>query len=283
MMQIITDPNDLQQQCLAWRREGLTIGLVPTMGYLHDGHQALMRHARTLCDKLVVSIFLNPTQFGPGEDLDKYPHDPEGDHAKALASGTDLLYMPAPAAMYPQNHATWIDVPDLGRHLCGAKRPGHFRGVCTVVTKLFMLAQPEVAVFGRKDWQQLAILKRLVRDLNIPVTLVGHDIVREADGLALSSRNAYLTEEERAAAPAIREGLVKLAEMVHKGERDAEAAKRFLRDEYAATLPMGIVDYIELVDPDDITPVAKVTGPVLAAVAIGVGKARLIDNILIEV
>ncbi len=282
-MNIINDPQELQQHCLTWRRDGLRIGLVPTMGYLHDGHQALMRHARTLCDRLVVSIFLNPTQFGPGEDLDKYPHDPEGDKAKALACGTDLLFMPDPAAMYAANHATWIDVPDLGRHLCGARRPGHFRGVCTVVTKLFMLAQPEVAVFGRKDWQQLAILKRLVRDLNIPVDLVGHDIVREADGLALSSRNAYLTRDERAAAPAIRQGLVKLAEMVQKGERDPEVAKKFLRDEYAATLPMGTVDYIELVDPDDITPVAAVTGPVLAAVAVGMGRARLIDNILIEV
>jgi pantothenate synthetase (EC 6.3.2.1) len=282
-MNIINDPQELQQQCLTWRRDGLRIGLVPTMGYLHDGHQALMRHARTLCDRLVVSIFLNPTQFGPGEDLDKYPHDPEGDKAKALGCGTDLLFMPDPAAMYAPDHATWIDVPDLGRHLCGARRPGHFRGVCTVVTKLFMLAQPEVAVFGRKDWQQLAILKRLVRDLNIPVDLVGHDIVREADGLALSSRNAYLTREERAAAPAIRQGLVKLAKMVQKGERDPEVARKFLRDEYAATLPMGTVDYIELVDPDDITPVAAVTGPVLAAVAVGMGKARLIDNILIEV
>jgi pantoate--beta-alanine ligase len=282
-MNIITDPQKLQQQCLAWRRQGLRIGLVPTMGYLHDGHMALMRHARTLCDRLVTSIFLNPTQFGPGEDLDKYPHDPEGDRAKAEACGTDLLFMPEPSAMYAPDHATWIDVPDLGRHLCGARRPGHFRGVCTVVNKLFMLAQPEVAVFGRKDWQQLAILRRMVRDLNIPVTIVGHDIVREADGLALSSRNAYLTQEERAAAPAIRQGLVKLAEMLHKGERDPEVAKRFLHDEFAATLPMGKVDYIELVDPDDITPVDVVTGPVLAAVAVGVGKARLIDNILIEV
>lgn len=282
-MNIITDPQELQQQCLAWRRQGLRTGLVPTMGYLHDGHMALMRHARTLCDRLVTSIFLNPAQFGPGEDLDKYPHDPEGDRTKAEACGTDLLFMPEPSAMYAPDHATWIDVPDLGRHLCGARRPGHFRGVCTVVNKLFMLAQPEVAVFGRKDWQQLAILRRMVRDLNIPVTIVGHDIVREADGLALSSRNAYLTPAERAAAPAIRQGLVQLAEMLHKGERDPEVAKRFLRDEFAATLPMGKVDYIELVDPDDITPVTTVTGPVLAAVAVAVGKARLIDNILIEV
>ncbi|MFH1914468.1 MAG: pantoate--beta-alanine ligase [Pseudomonadota bacterium] len=282
-MRSITDPHELQQQCLSWRRDGLSIGLVPTMGYLHEGHMALMRHARQRCDRLVVSLFVNPTQFGPGEDLDKYPQDHEGDRAKTDSCGTDLLFMPAPGAMYAPDHATWIDVPEMGRHLCGASRPGHFRGVCTVVTKLFMLAQPHLAVFGRKDWQQLAIIRRMVRDLDIPVEILGHEIVREADGLAMSSRNAYLTPDERAAAPAIRRGLVKLADMVRAGERDVDGVKHFLRQEYARELPMGEVDYVELVHPDDITPVSAVTGPVLAAVAVRVGKARLIDNILIEV
>jgi pantoate--beta-alanine ligase len=282
-MHIITDPQELRLHCQGWRRDGLTTGLVPTMGYLHEGHMALMRHARQRCDRLAVSIFLNPTQFAPGEDLDKYPSDPVGDRAKAEACGADVLFMPAPGAMYAPDHATWIDVPDLGRHLCGASRPGHFRGVCTVVAKLFMLARPDVAVFGRKDWQQLAILRRMVRDLDFPVEMIGHDIVREEDGLAMSSRNAYLTPEERAAAPAIHRGLVKLAEMIHKGERDPEAATRFLRDEYARELPMGVVDYAELVHPDHITPVATLSGPVLAAVAVQVGRARLIDNMLIEV
>ncbi|MUM78614.1 pantoate--beta-alanine ligase [Pseudodesulfovibrio sp. F-1] len=282
-MHTITDPQELQRQCLAWRSQGLTIGLVPTMGYLHEGHMALMRHARPRCDKLVVSIFVNPSQFGPGEDLDKYPRDHEGDSAKSAACGADLLFLPASEAMYATDHATWIDVPELGRHLCGASRPGHFRGVCTVVAKLFMLAMPHLAVFGRKDWQQMAIIRRMTRDLNIPVEIIGHEIVREADGLALSSRNAYLEPEERAAAPAIRRGLVKLAEMLHKGERDPKVAKRFLHDEFATALPMGKVDYIELVDPENITPVSAVTGPVLAAVAVRIGRARLIDNILIEV
>ena len=282
-MKIITEPRELQRQCLAWRAHGLTIGVVPTMGFLHEGHMALMDRARPECDKLVATLFVNPTQFGPNEDLTSYPSDFEGDRAKAEAHGVDLLFAPAPDAMYAPNHATWIDVPALGEHLCGADRPGHFRGVCTVVTKLFMLAQPNVAVFGQKDWQQLAILKRMVRDLNIPVKLIGHPIVREPDGLALSSRNAYLTREERAAAPAIRQGLLGLAEKARAGERDCAALKRALEEEYAATLPAGRVDYIEIVDPDDIVPTDAISGTALAAVAIRLGRARLIDNILIEV
>ena len=282
-MELITDSKALQAQCLAWRSQGLRVGLVPTMGYFHDGHLALMKRARPLCDRLVVSLFVNPTQFGENEDLDSYPHDMDGDSAKAEAQGVDVLFAPPAGAMYEPDHATWIEVPELGKHLCGAQRPTHFRGVCTVVTKLFMLAQPDVAVFGRKDWQQLAILKRMVRDLNIPVEIVGQEIVREADGLALSSRNAYLTQEERAAAPAIRKGLLRLADTVRAGQRDASAAKRTLAEEYASTLPMGEVDYIEIVDPDRIVPVDVIKEPALAAVAIRMGKARLIDNILIEV
>ena len=282
-MQILTNPKTLQAKCLEWRKAGLTIGLVPTMGFFHEGHLALMEKARPLCDKLIVSLFVNPTQFGENEDLDKYPHDFDGDKAKAQSMGTDLLFAPAPGDMYDNDHATWIDVPELGEHLCGAARPGHFRGVCTVVTKLFMLSQADVAVFGQKDWQQLAIIRRMVRDLNIPIRLVGHEIVREADGLALSSRNAYLTESERAAAPAIRQGLLKIAESVTNGERDAETIKELLRREYTTNLPDGRVDYIEVVDPDAITPVSEATRTVLVAVAVHLGKARLIDNILIEV
>lgn len=282
-MRVIINPKELQAQCQVWQREGLSIGLVPTMGYFHDGHLSLMGRARSLCDKLVVSLFVNPIQFGENEDLGSYPHDMEGDRAKAEAQGADILFVPSGEVMYEPDHATWIEVPELGKHLCGASRPVHFRGVCTVVTKLFMLAQPNVAVFGQKDWQQLAILRRMVRDLNIPVEIVGHEIVREADGLALSSRNAYLTQEERAAAPAIRKGLLKLADRIKAGERSTEAAKQFLYNEYASTLPMGAVEYIEVVDPNNIVPVEAVEGPVLAAVAIRMGRARLIDNILVEV
>ena len=282
-MKIVTDPHELQRQCLAWRSEGKTIGLVPTMGFLHAGHMALMSRMRPECDKMVVTLFVNPTQFGENEDLSNYPHDLEGDCAKAESCGADLLFTPAPDAMYAPDHATWIEVPELGRHLCGASRPVHFRGVCTVVTKLFQLVQPTKAMFGQKDWQQLAIIRRMVRDLNMPITVIGHPIVREPDGLALSSRNAYLTEEERAAAPAIRKGLLNLRDAVAAGQRNAESAKASLKAEYASTLPMGEVDYIEIVDPVDIVPKEEISGPVLAAVAIRVGKARLIDNILIEV
>ncbi|WP_319542570.1 pantoate--beta-alanine ligase [uncultured Pseudodesulfovibrio sp.] len=282
-MKILTDPIELQHQCLTWRNQGLTIGLVPTMGFLHDGHMSLIDMARPQCDKLVVTLFVNPTQFGENEDLDNYPNDFDGDCAKAEAHGADIVFAPAPDAMYAPDHSTWVNVPPLGTHLCGASRPIHFRGVCTVVTKLFNLVQPTKAVFGQKDWQQLAIIRRMVRDLNIPVEILGHPIVRETDGLALSSRNAYLTEAERAAAPAIRQGLLKLAERVKNGTRDAEAAKHWLVKEYASTLPMGIVDYIELVTPDSIEPVTTISSPTLAAVAIRVGKARLLDNILIEV
>ncbi len=282
-MNIISDPQTLQKQCLEWRQQGLTIGLVPTMGYLHEGHTTLMDRARPLCDKLIVTLFVNPTQFGENEDLGNYPHDFDGDKAKAESHGADLLFAPSNDNMYEADHATWIDVPELGQHLCGASRPGHFRGVCTVVTKLFMLAQPTVAVFGQKDWQQLAIIKRMVRDLNIPVEVIGQEIIREADGLALSSRNAYLTEEERAAAPAIRKGLLKAAEKAQAGETKSDSIKQFLLEEYTSTLPMGTVDYIEIVCPDSIAPVKKISGSALAAVAIQVGKARLIDNLLIEV
>jgi pantoate--beta-alanine ligase len=282
-MKIITDPKALQQQCLAWRGQGHSIGLVPTMGYLHDGHTSLIDRARPECDKLVVSVFVNPAQFGENEDLSTYPRDFESDRAKAEAHGVDLVFAPEPGAMYEDNHATWVEVPELGVHLCGATRPIHFRGVCTVVTKLFMLTQAEVAVFGEKDWQQFAILRRMVRDLNMPVRLIGHPIVREKDGLALSSRNAYMTEAERAAAPNIRKGLLKLADKARGGERDCAALKRFLADEFAASLPMGEVDYIEIVDPDEISPLKTVDRSALAAVAVRMGKARLIDNILIEV
>lgn len=282
-MQIITDPKELQRQCLEWRREGLKVGLVPTMGYFHEGHTTLMDRARLMCDKLVVTLFVNPTQFGENEDLDKYPHDLDGDKAKAEAHGADVLFAPVKADMYHPNHATWIDVPELGEHLCGASRPGHFRGVCTVVTKLFMLAQPDVAVFGQKDWQQLAIIRRMVRDLDIPVDIVGNEIVRESDGLAMSSRNAYLTEEERAAAPGIRQALLKVADKVRGGERSVETVKGFLHKEFETALPMGRADYIEVVDPESIVPVESIAGPVLIAVAVFMGKARLIDNIHIEV
>lgn len=282
-MKRIKYTEDLQRQCAEWRAKGLKVGLVPTMGYFHDGHLALMDHARSMCDKLVVTLFVNPTQFGPNEDLDAYPHDIERDSQLAWDHGADLLFAPAPEAMYAPDHATWVEVPELAQNLCGASRPTHFRGVCTVVMKLFMLTLPHVAVFGQKDWQQLAILKRMVRDLNIPVDIQGHPIVREKDGLALSSRNAYLTPEEREHAPFIRKALLEARRLAQQGETDALVIKDFIRQRLGQTMPMAEPDYIEMVDPNSIQPIMAVADSALIAVAVRLGKARLIDNILIKV
>lgn len=282
-MRIITEPKELQELCLSWRKKGLSTGLVPTMGYFHAGHLSLMDYMRPLCNRMVVTLFVNPTQFGPNEDLDAYPHDFERDAKLAEEHGADILFAPAPGVMYEEDHATWVQVPALAGELCGTSRPEHFRGVCTVVAKLFMLAQPTLAVFGEKDWQQLAIIRRMVRDLNMPVEIHGRPIVREADGLAMSSRNAYLTQEERACAPAIHAALEAAADLVKHGERDATAIRDFIRTRIREGVPMGRVDYMELVTPDGIEPVETITAPVLAAVAVFVGKARLIDNHYIEV
>jgi pantoate--beta-alanine ligase len=282
-MDCITSPDLLRQQCRAWRKQGLTIALVPTMGFLHAGHMSLLDHARLRADKLVVSVFVNPTQFGPAEDLDRYPRDLEHDLALAEAHGAALVFAPDPAAMYHPDHGTWIEVPELGQRLCGASRPIHFRGVCTVVAKLLNLVRPDVAVFGEKDWQQLAILRRMVRDLNMDVELVGRPIFREADGLAMSSRNVYLTPEERAKAPAIHEGLELVRREVRGGVIDAEALTLIFREHLADKLPGARIDYASFVHPESLAPVTRVAAPTLMAVAVFVGNVRLIDNMLLEV
>ncbi|MGE4293062.1 MAG: pantoate--beta-alanine ligase [Desulfovibrio sp.] len=282
-MMTIHDPKELQAACRAWRAEGLTVALVPTMGYFHAGHAALMDRARPLADRLVVSLFVNPTQFGPGEDLDSYPRDPEHDAALAEEHGVDLLFAPAPGAMYAPDHGTLVEVPELARGLCGASRPIHFRGVCTVVSKLFHLVGPDVAVFGEKDWQQLAIIRRMVRDLDFPVRIEAQPIVREADGLALSSRNVRLTPEERAQAPQIQKGLRMLQERVNGGERDAARLQQALHEHFDAHLPLGEVDYIAVVHPETLAPLTEVREQALVAVAVQLKSARLIDNFLLEV
>lgn len=271
----------MQEQGLAWRREGLTVGLVPTMGYWHEGHLSLVRWARERCDKLVASIFVNPTQFGPGEDLENYPSDLERDAALAREAGVDVLFTPLRTSMYEADHGTWVNVPELTRHLCGASRPGHFQGVATVVCKLFNIVQPTFAAFGEKDWQQLAVIRTMTRQLDIPVRVEGRPIVREADGLAMSSRNVYLTADERRTAPHIRQGLLLLAELIRLGETRADVLKTKITAYWAEHIPSGRLDYLTLVDPDRITPVTEVAGTVLAAVALRLGKARLIDNLLI--
>ncbi len=277
-MQIITEPSELQNLCLQWRMQGLKTVLVPTMGFFHAGHESLMKHARSIADKVVLTLFVNPTQFGPGEDLEAYPRDHEKDTATAAALGVDVLFLPAPGTMYAEDHATWVEVPELAKGLCGQTRPTHFRGVCTVVMKLFMLVQPQIAVFGQKDWQQVAILRRMVRDLNVPVRIESRPIVREADGLALSSRNVYLSPQERAQAPAIHASLQLAKALVAKGERDITVLEAAVRNHWKEHLPAGKEDYLAFVHPDTLAPLSRVDDAALCAVAVRMGKARLIDN-----
>ncbi|OEU65847.1 MAG: pantoate--beta-alanine ligase [Desulfovibrio sp. S3730MH75] len=282
-MIIIKDPKELQKISLDLRSQGKTVALVPTMGYFHEGHLSLIDNAREKANTVIVSLFVNPTQFAPGEDLDNYPHDLERDAELARARGADILFAPDKSQMYSPDHSTWVEVPDLAINLCGKSRPEHFRGVATIVAKLFLTAQPHIAIFGEKDWQQLAIIKRMVRDLNIPVEVIGHPIVRGANGLALSSRNVYLSNTEKDLAPLIQKGLRNIKDMVDKGENEAETLIHELRSFYQKNIPGSRVDYIEIVDPDEINSLEKVSGPALCAVAIHLGKTRLIDNLLIKV
>ncbi len=281
-MQIIIDPQAAQSLCHAWRFAGQRTALVPTMGYLHAGHASLIRKAREMGDKVIVSLFVNPSQFGPNEDLDAYPRDFERDSALARSLGVDLLFAPTPDVMYAPDHATWIEVPELAQNLCASDRPIHFRGVCTVVAKLFQLILPTFALFGEKDRQQLTILRRMARDLNMPVTIVGCPTVREEDGLALSSRNAYLTTEERAVAPRIHDGLQLAKRLLDEGEKDAAALEKAVRAYWEQTLPQGRVDYLSIVDAQNLQPLARVDGPAVIATAVRLGKTRLIDNITLR-
>lgn len=281
-MQIFTDPQALAAQCRAWHGAGEDIALVPTMGYYHKGHEDLMAHARGLARRLVVSLFVNPAQFGPNEDLAAYPRNAVRDSAIAEAHGADALFMPEPGTMYALDHASWVEVPSLARGLCGASRPIHFRGVCTVVLKLFLLSGADVAVFGEKDWQQQAIIRRMVRDLNVPTRIVTRPTTREPDGLAMSSRNVYLTPAERAMAPQIRKALLLAREAVAAGESNPARLRELVLHHWAEQLPLAETDYLEIVHPESLEPLAKVDGPALMACAVKLGKARLIDNILLQ-
>ncbi|MDL2271743.1 pantoate--beta-alanine ligase [Desulfovibrio sp. OttesenSCG-928-I05] len=281
-MQIIHDPNELAALCRGWRFSGLHTVLVPTMGYFHEGHKSLMRAGRESGDRLIVSLFVNPAQFGPGEDLAAYPRDFDRDAAIAREMGADVLFAPAPDAMYLPDHATWIEVPSLSGTLCGLTRPTHFRGVCTVVAKLFLLIMPTTALFGEKDWQQLAILRRMALDLNMPVSVKGLPIVREADGLAMSSRNAYLTPEERAMAPALQQGLLQAARLLATGERDTAGLAQAIRAYWEKQLPLGQEEYLSFVHPETLVPVDHIENTALVAAAVRLGKARLIDNLLLR-
>lgn len=251
--------------------------LVPTMGYLHAGHASLMSAARANNDFVVATVFVNPTQFGPGEDLDRYPRDPDGDAARCREAGVDLLWMPPPGEVYAADHATTVHVSGLTDTLCGSSRPGHFDGVATVVTKLLNLVQPRRAYFGEKDFQQLAVIRRFVRDLDLRTEIVGMPTVRDADGVALSSRNKYLSVDERAQARTIWRALEELRQRWQRGDRDVEELRARLEATLNA-LPAGRVDYATIVDADDLSAHRGDERPAVAAVAVHVGTTRLIDN-----
>ena len=281
-MEIISDPRDMQAVSLAWRQLNRRIALVPTMGFFHDGHLSLMRYGREHGDRLVVSLFVNPAQFGPAEDLNRYPRDLERDEARAREAGVDVLYIPAVADMYPEGYQTYVTVEDLSRPMCGASRPGHFRGVATVVLKLFHQVLPHLAIFGEKDYQQLAVIKRLVADLNVPVEVAGRPIVREADGLALSSRNSYLSPEERRSALVLFQALTRARDLAASGEARAEKILSEVTRIIGST-PGTLLDYAVLVDPQTLTNVDIIRGSARLAMAAWVGGTRLIDNMLLEV
>ncbi|MBI5870453.1 MAG: pantoate--beta-alanine ligase [Actinobacteria bacterium] len=273
---------DVRERITAARTSpDIVVSLVPTMGSFHEGHLSLMRAARAESDFVVVSIFVNPAQFGPAEDLEAYPRDLEHDLELAAHEGVDLVFSPAETEMYPQAYETFIEVGQVADGLCGQGRPGHFRGVATVVAKLFNIVRPDVAYFGQKDAQQAAVIRRVATDLDIATEIRVCPIVREADGLAMSSRNSYLTDEERIQAPALYNALLLAKESVENGESDAARIRKAMRRAIGQHYLLEF-EYARIVDPDDLKPVATVDRKVLAAVAARAGKARLIDNMLIE-
>ena len=279
-MKIVETVKEVREQVKEWKKQGLSVGFVPTMGYLHEGHKSLMDAARKGNDKVVVSIFVNPMQFGPTEDLATYPRDLDHDAALCESAGVDLIFHPEAEEMYEKDFCSFVDMTGLTEGLCGKTRPIHFRGVCTVVNKFFNIVTPDRAYFGQKDGQQLAVIKRMVRDLNMDIEIIGCPIVREEDGLAKSSRNTYLSPEERKAA-LILSKTVALGKELAKTEKDAnkvvEAMKKNIETE-----PLAKIDYVEAVDALSMAPVEKLEGTCMLAMAVYIGKTRLIDNTLIN-
>lgn len=275
-MDIITDPQIMQQRALAERRAGKRIAFVPTMGYLHAGHASLLDEGRRRGDLLVLSIYVNPTQFGPSEDLDRYPRNFAGDCAIARQAGVDIVFAPS-GSLYPADASTWVNVEGLTETLCGASRPGHFRGVTTVVNKLFNLVQPDTALFGNKDFQQLAVIRRMVRDLDLPVEIVGLPIVREPDGLALSSRNVYLASGERQQALILSRALAKAQALARAGMRDVAEVVATLRALITAQ-PAVRIDYLQICHQGTLQEQAQIDGDSVLLLAVFIGRTRLIDN-----
>lgn len=278
-MKIVKTVDEVRAQVKEWRKEGLSVGLVPTMGYLHEGHQSLIKKSVEQNDRTVVSVFVNPMQFGPTEDLESYPRDLEADARLVESTGGDLIFNPEPEEMYKDGFCSFVNMTGLPDALCGLTRPVHFKGVCTVVNKLFNIVKPDRAYFGEKDAQQLAIIMRMVKDLNMDIEIVGCPIIREADGLAKSSRNIYLTPEERKAAVILSKSVALGKKMVAEGEKDAKkivtAMKELINSE-----PLATIDYVEMVDMDTMKAIDEVKGHVLCAMAVKFGKARLIDNFI---
>ena len=276
-MKIITTVSEMQQQADDLRKQGRTIGFVPTMGYLHEGHLSLIRTARSHADTVVVSVFVNPTQFGPNEDFASYPRDIEGDEEKAEKAGADIVFYPEAEEMYGPGFSTSVQVEGLTNRLCGASRPGHFKGVTTVVSKLFLIVKPHLAVFGQKDAQQAAVIRQMVSDLNFDISIITAPIVREHDGLAMSSRNKYLSAQERKQALALHDALESARKMAEHGETKAAVLILHMQQRIERE-PDARIDYIEIVDTGTLEPVSTVHIRALAAVAVYIGSTRLIDN-----
>ena len=276
-MEIIETSAAMQSRAEVWRRAGKRIGFVPTMGCLHEGHASLIRIARQRADVVVVSIFVNPTQFGPNEDYAAYPRTFEADVEWCRREGVDVIFHPTVEDMYPPGASTWVVEERLSRGLCGRSRPTHFRGVCTVVARLFNVVRPHLAVFGEKDAQQLRVIRRMTRDLGFPVEIIAAPIVREPDGLAMSSRNRYLSPEQRRQAVSLRRALEAAERRFAEGERSAEILRKVVLEAIQAA-PDARVDYVEIVDDETLEPVQQCDRPVLVALAVFLGRARLIDN-----
>ena len=276
-MKISGSIKETRQQVKEWKKQGLTVALVPTMGYLHEGHKSLIDRARKENDKVVVSIFVNPMQFGPNEDLDAYPRDLDRDSKICEAGGVDLIFHPEVEEMYGPDFHGFVDMTVLPEKLCGASRPVHFKGVQTVVAKLFHIIPADRAYFGQKDAQQLAIIRRMVIDLDFDIEIIGCPIIREEDGLAKSSRNTYLSEEERKQAVILNASLAEAMQAIEAGEKDAEKVKEIIINKLE-TCPLAKIDYVEVVSFDNIQPIDKIEGAVLIAIAVYIGTTRLIDN-----
>ncbi len=279
-MKIVNTVDEVRKQVKEWRKEGLSVGLVPTMGYLHEGHKSLITRAVAENDRVVVSVFVNPMQFGPTEDLESYPRDMDRDAALCEDAGAALIFHPEPSEMYNKDFSSFVDMNTLTKGLCGKTRPIHFRGVCTVVSKLFNIVTPDRAYFGQKDAQQLAVIRHMVSDLNFGIEIVGCPIIREEDGLAKSSRNTYLSEDERKAALILSKSLKIGKELIEKGEKDAAKVRKAIEDNIN-TEPLAKIDYVEIVDWNTLEPVDSTDGDILTAIAVYIGKTRLIDNFII--